>query len=260
MFSRLFVISLVAAIFVTSAMGIKVDESIILYLTFDEGRGETTKDFSKTDVDGELFENPEWVEGKFGKALEFDGEKNYVEVPVDLSPHVSEGEISIAAWVKVLNVGTDQHNQSRQPIVIKGNSGQWEYGLYIYDSLAAGFSLWQCGGSSYSEPRGGNVPLEEWHFVCGTYKDGDAVNVYVDGELAASSSSFSGSPCDGTRPIRIGSREDGQFLNAVIDEVRIWDRALEKDEVKKVMTESILEVNAVGNLATTWGKIKLTTN
>ena len=45
---------------------------LVLHLSFDEGNGETTKDRVKG-VNGNLTNNPKWVDGKFNKALEFDG-------------------------------------------------------------------------------------------------------------------------------------------------------------------------------------------
>ena len=67
------------------AMGAKLlDDTVLLYLPFDEGKGEEVKDLSKSDKTGVLGTKgknlPEWVEGKFGTALEFDGETNFVQI------------------------------------------------------------------------------------------------------------------------------------------------------------------------------------
>ena len=50
------------------------DKSLVLYLSFDEGKGDTAKDGSKHGHEGKLINNPKWVGGKFGGALEFDGD------------------------------------------------------------------------------------------------------------------------------------------------------------------------------------------
>ena len=47
---------------------------------FDEGKGGTAADSSENGNDGEIH-GAKWVDGKFGKALEFDGASNWVEVP-----------------------------------------------------------------------------------------------------------------------------------------------------------------------------------
>jgi hypothetical protein len=47
-----------------------VDEHTMLYLKFDEGSGKDVKDLSDNGNDGTIT-GAKWVEGKFGKALEF---------------------------------------------------------------------------------------------------------------------------------------------------------------------------------------------
>jgi hypothetical protein len=236
-----------------------LDKSVVLYLPFDEGTGTKAKDLSDSKTDGELKEGPKWVDGKFGKALEFNGKSNYVEVPLDVNNHL-DGELSICAWVKVLEVNTDGHNQTRQPIVMKGAGGQWEFALYIYDSWGAGMSFWQCGGTGVSEPGVGNVVQQnQWHAVCGTFKLKGSTNVYVDGKVVTSGAGRNGDLCaTGTRPVRIGSREDGQFLKAVIDDVRIYSRELSAAEVVEGMAKPLagLAVEPDGRAATTWAALR----
>ncbi len=51
-------------------------ESLVLYLSFDEGEGEAVQDLSGSENHGALVGKPKWVEGKVGSALEFNGEEN----------------------------------------------------------------------------------------------------------------------------------------------------------------------------------------
>ena len=55
-------------------------ESITGMWLFDEGKGGVATDASENGNDGEIH-GAKWVDGKFGKALEFDGASNWVEVP-----------------------------------------------------------------------------------------------------------------------------------------------------------------------------------
>jgi hypothetical protein len=60
------------------------DKSLVLYLSFDEGEGGKAADGSIHGHDGELVKDPTWVDGQFGKALEFDGTKGqHVKVPIN---------------------------------------------------------------------------------------------------------------------------------------------------------------------------------
>ena len=58
------------------------DPSLVLYLPFVEGAGEP-RDFSAYDHGVELVNDPTWVDGRHGTALEFDG-TNYVIVQLGL--------------------------------------------------------------------------------------------------------------------------------------------------------------------------------
>ena len=76
------------------------DKSLVLYLSFDEGNGGNAADSSVHGHDGELIKDPKWVEGQFGKALEFDGTKGqHVKVPINDTLQLTE-QFSIAFWVK----------------------------------------------------------------------------------------------------------------------------------------------------------------
>jgi hypothetical protein len=183
-----------------------------------------------------------------GTALTFDGLNDFVQVDSDLSPAAESNALTLSAWVNVRGVNTDGHEQARQPILAKGISGQWEYALYVYDNMQAGLTIWTIGGQDHAAVVGGSLTLNQWHHVAGTYERGGNTNLYVDGVLVASSSAQAGEPGNGTRPVRIGSREDGQFLNASIDEVRIYDVALTQAEIQATRNE-ILTGDEPGLLA-----------
>ena len=144
---------------------------------------------------------------------------------------------------------------------MKGNANQWEFALYIYDNFGAGMSVWTCPGSGVSEPStGGTAPQGKWIHQCGTFKLKEGVKVYVDGkkEPVAQAGDNGNGPCEeGTRPVFIAHREDGQWLNAVIAEVYMWDRVIDIDEMNLAMkTIGGLAVQPGGKLTTTWGNVK----
>lgn len=248
------------------AEAILTDNTVVLYLPFDEGKGDEVKDYSPSGKTGALGnkggDNPVWAPGKFGTALEFDGETNFVEIAetADFSFASDPGQITLAAWVKVLKTGTDTHDQTRQPIIMKGNSGAWEYALYIYDGGIAGMSVWNNGGSGVCELSGGPSLIDdEWHAVVGTFDAKEGVKVYADGNLVTQGAPNANIPGNGMRNVFIGHREDGQYLNAIIDEVRIWNRVLEEDEIIETMEFPLggQAVNPDGCLPSSWGAFKM---
>ena len=261
--SRLWILSIfaIALLLITPFAQAAQKDGLILFLPLNDGSGDSAANIVG---DNAKVNGASWVSTGRGGGLEFNGKDNSVEIPLDLSPQAPEnqGAMSICAWVKVLEIGTDTHGQTRQPIVMKGNGGQWEYALYVYDNFGAGLSVWTCAGSGVSEPSAENtLPKGEWHHTCGTWTVADGVKVYVDGaEVAQRAADPAKEACDGEANIFLAHREDGQFLNAVIDEVAMWDRALSVEEINANMNGELtiesVAVEPTGKLATTWADVR----
>ena len=54
------------------------EKELVAYYSFDEGEGNVLHDLSGNGNDGTIY-GAKWVDGKYGKALEFDGRNNYVD-------------------------------------------------------------------------------------------------------------------------------------------------------------------------------------
>ena len=246
-----------------------IEDGLWMYLPLNEGAGQQVKDHGPNEFDAEFSKTPpKWVDAKhekLKKVTEFDGKATYVKIDMegqgkDIDSHFGKDGMTICAWVKVLKVGTDGHGQTRQPIVMKGAGGMWEFSLYIYDDFGAGMSVWNCGGGGVSEPHtAGTAPVNTWIHQCGTFKLKEGVRVYVDGDKdPVAEAADGGGACEtGTRPVFIAHREDGQWLSAVIAEVYMWERVIDIDEMNLAMnTIGGLAVQPGGKLATSWGNIK----
>jgi len=71
----------------------------VLSLPFDEGSGSVARDKSDYHNNALLKGNPQWVEGKFGQALSFDGKDDYVEVPKIDAFNWGTSDFSVSVWV-----------------------------------------------------------------------------------------------------------------------------------------------------------------
>jgi len=60
----------IAVLLAPSVVDARLDEDLVLYYTFDEGKGDTVKDASQNKNDGVIKGNSKWVDGKFDKALD----------------------------------------------------------------------------------------------------------------------------------------------------------------------------------------------
>ena len=77
----------------------KIDpETIVGAWLFDENKGDTAKDASGNGNDGTIMGTPQWVNGKFGKALELNGVGDYVDLPQ--LPEQTDQPLSFTAWIK----------------------------------------------------------------------------------------------------------------------------------------------------------------
>lgn len=196
------------------------------------------------------------TDSKIYQAGEFQNSSSYTMAAStpdsdNLSPHVgATGEISISAWVK-LNSYPPTSLQGRVPIVAKGNSGNWEYALYVYNNKSAGFSVWQQGGSSYVEISGGTLNLNQWYHITGVLKKGQFSKLYIDGAKITQSTTMSGTTTNGSSPLYIARRGDGNnYLDAKIDEIKIWSKSLNDLQVSTMYNNELAGKNYDGNIRT----------
>jgi hypothetical protein len=231
------------------AMGM-VDNSLVLHFTFDEGAGEKLIDDSVGKNNGVTKGNPKWVDGKSGKALEFDGMGDSVEVKHSDKLTLKTG-LTLSMWVKAVASAEIKHSGIEK--------GGWEVGGYsIYPVYETGTVIQffdlppACGDAAI---KGASI-VGDWHYLVGTW-DGKNISLYIDGELVKSGA------CDGelkanSQSLYIGSRLGNErFLTGTVDEVRIYNRALTQTEVKKDMaTFGQIAVNPLQKLATCWGNVK----
>lgn len=271
-YTLLFTILLVILSLVTqSSYTANIEDGLWLYLPLNEGRGETVRDHGPHNFDTEFSPDlPEWVDADhelLDDALKFDGKTTYIKIDMhsqgnDIDSHYDEDKgITICAWVNVVKVGVDNQAQTRQPIVIKGFHSVWEFGLLIYDNFGVGMSVWTCPGLSVSETSSPNHAIPgTWIHQCGTFKLKVGSRVYLNAEenpVAHAEDRDTGACETGNRSVFIAHREDGQYLNAEIAEVYIWDRVIDIQEMKRAMTSiGGLAVHPGGKLTTTWGNVK----
>lgn len=200
-------------------------DGMVSYWRFDEGEGTTAYD-SVGANDGTLINEPVWTIGQVGGALSFDGDKDYVDCGNDSSLDVTDA-ITVAAWVKRPNFETHGTIAGKT----NGNSVTAGYGLFSYiGGLEYNF---YSGGWRRTTPRVTITP-NEWHYVVGTF-DGNNAYLYVDGEQKASLA-YTGAITAATGySFHIAFWRPGltSYLNGIIDEVAIYNRALTPEEIQQ---------------------------
>ena len=229
------------------------DDSLILYFSFDELDGDTVIDHSQYGNNGTIAGAPELVAGKFGNALKLNGESDWVEVPHAEILTVDES-VTVMAWINAER-HKGPNDQRWQGIVAKSNNPR-SYSFYTeFPSECLHLSV---GGGSVCDKK---IPLNEWVHVVAQVDGGSTHKYWVNGEAAGEFGGKNNPPGKAdTADVLVGRTHEGnrEFLG-LIDEVRIWNRALDEDEVIDQMEKGYFELFAVDprqKLATTWGLLK----
>ncbi|MEX0933683.1 MAG: LamG domain-containing protein [Candidatus Paceibacterota bacterium] len=173
------------------------------------------------------------VAGKIGQALEFDGVDDYVTVSNAslLNPVTS---LTVSVWVKIRVL--DEY----QEIVSKGscNGGFFNDTFFLCVHTAGSSvilgSTYDGGGSYVTRTVGiDNEELNQWIYLTGVIDTvNDKISLYKNGSLA-SQTDYTNNILTNADPLRIGG-SGGVYLDGDIDDVRIYDRALSNDEIKRI--------------------------
>jgi hypothetical protein len=101
-------IYLLSFILVLSVAG-SASADLVAHLSFDESSGNVAHDTSGNGNDGTLNGDPQWVAGRVGGALDFDGSGDYVEIP-----RIVQDDFTLAAWIKTDTDGLSLGGQGYQ--------------------------------------------------------------------------------------------------------------------------------------------------
>jgi len=232
---------LVLGLFITSTVNANAD--IAAYWKFDDGSGTTAFDSSGNGHDGTLEGDPQWVDGQFLGALEFNGSSDYVNCGTGVSfTTVGDGGTAdgytISVWINPYDPGGDGKICGDIDDSGWAAGGGFKLALYqtrlesdVRDSSGRFFSR------EATDPDGLALEANTWYHVAIVYDDaGDTYTEYINGEVSRSVSVTQGAAAS-TADFRIGTDTPslGHYFNGIIDEVRIYSQALTEGEIQGVM-------------------------
>jgi len=219
--SRLAIIISTATLFLAllTLTASSVNAELVVYWSLDEGKGEDVIDATGNGYDGEFKGDPQWVEGMYGMALEFDGD-DYVEVSglADLNPT----SITMSAWVSFNRVeGYRQDFLSRADDYAFTLGGDEQNQRVHAVITTAGDWLDMIGDTV--------VETGTWYYVTLAFDEGSKkFTLYVDGEVDAEQEAPGGMENRLGGVFTIGTYQD-RYLEGMLDEIRIWDSALSEE-------------------------------
>jgi len=222
---------------------------LVLDLPFDEGEGSVAYDQSLYGNNGTIY-GATWTRGRSGWALSFDGVDDRVEVPHSDELNIAEGnKITITMWAYLTGW---QEGYPAGVVIDKRTENQANYNWEFNENVMS--MRVHAEGTIYSAcvPHSFNT----WNFYA-MVLDGDVLKGYLNGELKAT---VTGVATSGTNTVdlHIGETAEGVCrTKGIIDEVRIYSRALTDEEIRELYEgRPTLRVDRNGNLsALLYGKL-----
>ncbi|MHC4616665.1 MAG: LamG domain-containing protein [Planctomycetota bacterium] len=210
-----------------------VSRGLVAWWKFDDASGKAAADSSgnghKGTLMGRLSFDGKSVEGRIGKALEFDGAEGYIEIE-GYKGVTGTRPRTVAAWIKtksdngrILSWGRDEGG-----------------GMFIFGHV-------QGRGRIGVTPEGGYLYMNKktnddaWHHVAAVVEEAelpnlhDHVTIFLDGEVAE----IHDIGILDLWPIETPAGQDvtiGKGFKGALDDVRIYDRALTEDEIRLLFT------------------------
>ncbi len=203
---------------------------LVLAYSFDEGSGTVVHDLSGKQNNGTA-SKINWTDGKYGRAILFDGTKGVV-----ITPFVDLNAFTIEAWIKPGNGG------QIRTIVANSDFGCIPTGFRIYVNhyFTSDQALVVENGDGHNCTGPATPPdtidLNKWEHIAVVY-NGANFSLYNDGVLIPISTSSLNFKKSGA--LSIGSNNNEFPFTGVIDEFRVYKRALTQDEIIEDMNTPV---------------------
>lgn len=233
---------------------------------FDNDDDEIAEDSSGNNNHGEFMGKPEFVDGVFGKALEFDG-ASHVVIP-DSDTLDMEEEVTVMFWVRSEKEMVDMW--ADRQVVLGKHYTEYEIGIYTTGQL---HTYTSDGAADYDEGImtgiAGKLPdkdadweVGKWYHIAWTL-NGQQEIAYVNGIQLGEHNKAHENTKPGTNALEIGQRVGNSLqLTGAVDEVIVLNVALEIEDIEVAVKDGLLAalglaaVSPGDKLATTWGRIK----
>jgi hypothetical protein len=235
-----------------------ISDGLVSAWLFDDG---TANDFIGNN-NGTLNGNPTFVEGKFNKALSFDGKAAYVNLGDTKNFPNGSSKRTVAFWTLLRNKAASDNYFMCWGECLKG-------GAFFAPRINAdgNISLMvnNTGGYSDIDPAIKlDVILGVWSHLVYTYDGATTVKIYINGVLNHEGNTLLALNTSTGFDAYIGARDCfGGYNNGIdasIDEVGIWNRVLSDDEIASLAKSSIGQsesaIKPSGKISTLWGTIK----
>ena len=228
------------AFLVLCANTVYAEDGLVAHYTFDENYGSILYDSSGNSNDGIIY-GAVRVDGIKGLALSFNGIDEYIFLGNDDSLY--HNSMTLTEWVSFSETSSSGRMQTINDH--SGAGGEWGIGIVLEDTGIVGTSVGGGTNERYLSAKSlSPINDGQWHLVISTYDDSDKrLRLYVDGDLVAINDpnlDRTFTPSDTLTHnsnlynwfIGKASQSNNFYYNGLIDEVKIYNRALSAEEIK----------------------------
>lgn len=230
-------------------IGKQYDGSYSAIYHADESDGTTLTDASGNGNDATLENGVTRIDGKYGKALSFDGVDDYVQTPT-----TPPKPITVSAWVYIENYPEGGNvNNNYYAFILRAGGAVY---FYIDTSGRLRFFVYNGGSNTLVSPTA--LPKHQWLHVAATWDGTNATGsqkLYINGELVAENAAISDDYQDDTNTFTIGAQSsDYNHFHGLIDEIYIIPEVLSQEQIQWLMNNRVYVYDYQKTLALGKGK------
>jgi glucose/arabinose dehydrogenase/chitodextrinase len=215
---------------------------LVAAYSFAEAGGSTAGDASGNGNTGTI-NGATWTPaGRYGSALSFNGSSSYVDLGNSASLRIT-GSMTWSAWVYATANPADDGQ-----IIAKSAGGGGAAGWQFKTSPDTGPHTFgvtvSSNGTAITQRYSSTIRnLNTWYFVTGVYNaSAQTLHIYVNGQLddGVLVGTVPSSQFDPAQNVTIGRRTGGYYFQGMLDEIRIYNRALTQAEIQADMDTPIV--------------------
>lgn len=230
----------IVAIFVDTVKA-QDNQGLVAFFSFNHGSDHDAIHHLKAKLVGTSF-----AQDRFGNddhAVYLFGNK-YSYINLGSSPHLKQKTTTVSLWAKVENTAYSGWGRFVNPIIITKRSRDVDF----YESFSIGYydetknAIALCTKDSTREVSiSGTEHFDQrkWHHLAITF-DNNLFSFYIDGKrINTLRKEFETSydPLDSVLVGATGSNKNFRFLNAVIDDIRFYNRVLNEEQILALYNE-----------------------
>jgi hypothetical protein len=203
---------------------------LVAALGFEELSGSVVNDASGNGNHGQMTNAVRSPAGRHGRAVSFNGTNSMISVTDAPSLDLTDG-MTLSAWVNPSALS------GWRTVILKERPNGLSYGLYAHDNVGrpAGYIA---NPGDVGAAGTAALPLNTWTHLALTY-DGAALALFVNG-VEVNRTSTTGAMTVSAAMLRIGGNTIwNERFSGLIDEVRIYNRALSAGEIQADMITPI---------------------